>query len=267
MWHFDQIVRGSAEKDWLGESRQTDILRAVWEQGVVPCDRSPTGVTAQKKREEGGKDGKGMSMLDLAAFKAKELSRDPFDFVVLPGFLKPEARTAVNVDFPRVDRPGSFPLDRVRYGPAFAALIDELRGAPWQAAVEEKFGIDLRGRPTMFTVRGRCWEKDGYIHTDSQTKLITVLIYMNSKWEEPGGCLRLLRSSVDLDDFVAEVPPEEGVLICFRRSDNSWHGHKPFLGERRVIQMNWVVSRKVLLYETGRHRFSALAKRLFLRAS
>jgi SM-20-related protein len=208
-----------------------------------------------------------MSMLNLAKFRATELCREPFDYLVVPGFLNAEALAAIHADFPPVDRPGSFPLETQRYGPAFAALIDELRGEAVQAAFEEKFGIDLKGRPTMFTVRGRCSTRDGNIHTDSATKLITVLIYMNPNWEEAGGRLRLLRSATDLDDFILEVPPEEGTLITFRRSENSWHGHKPFIGPRRVIQMNWVVSPAVVRYENRRHRISAVLKKILLRAS
>jgi SM-20-related protein len=208
-----------------------------------------------------------MSMLNLTAFNASQLCREPFDYLVVPGFLTAEARATINADFPRVDRPGSFPLSKVRYGPSFAALIDELRGDAVREAFEEKFGLVLKDRPTMFTVRGHCWEKDGHIHTDSTSKIITVLIYMNPKWEESGGRLRLLRSGSDLDDVIVEVPPEEGTLICFRRSDNSWHGHKPFVGPRRVIQMNWVTSQKVLRYETRRHRISAVFKKILLRAS
>ncbi len=207
------------------------------------------------------------SMLDLSKFAATGLTRDPFDFLVVPGFLKAETIEAIHQDYPRVDRPGSFPLESQSYGPAFARLIDELRGEPVREAFEQKFGIDLTGRPTMFTVRGRCAEKDGGIHTDSVTKIITVLLYMNPKWEESGGQLRLLRSRTDLDNYILEVPPEEGTLLCFRRSENSWHGHKPFVGPRRVIQMNWVTSRKVLNYENRRHRISAALKKIWLRAS
>jgi hypothetical protein len=206
-------------------------------------------------------------MLDLAKLAATELCRQPFDFLVVPSFLKSESFAAINADYPKVDRPGSFPLESQRYGPAFAALIEELRGEAVRTAFEEKFGIDLNGRPTMFTVRGRCQEKDGSIHTDSATKLITVLIYMNPTWEQAGGRLRLLRSATDLDDFIVEVPPEEGTLISFRRSHNSWHGHKPFIGPRRVIQMNWVVNQRVVRYENRRHRLSAVLKKILLRAS
>jgi hypothetical protein len=208
-----------------------------------------------------------MSMLDLATFRASELCRYPFDFLVVPGFVKVDAQDAINADFPQLEMPGSVPLNGLRYGPAFAALIDELRGDAVRDAFESKFGIDLSDRPTMFTVRSRCWEKDGRIHTDSASKLITVLIYMNPRWEEVSGRLRLLRSGTNLDDFVAEVPPEAGTMICFRRSDNSWHGHKPFNGPRRAIQMNWVKSQKVVHYETTRHRISAVMKRILHRAS
>jgi hypothetical protein len=208
-----------------------------------------------------------MSFLNLASFERTRLCQEPFDFLVVPGFLKAEGLAQIHTDYPRVDRPGSFPLSEVTYGPTFEALIEELRGEAVRKAFEKKFSLDLKNRPTMFTVRGQCWEKDGQIHTDSVTKIITILIYMNPKWEESGGRLRLLRSGTNLDDVIVEVPPEEGTLICFRRSDNSWHGHKKFVGPRRVIQMNWVTSQKVLRYESSRHRLSAIFKKFLLRAS
>ena len=70
-------------------------------------------------------------------------------------------------------------------------------------------------------------KKDGSIHTDSKTKIITVLLYLNEAWDAAGGRLRLLRSGTDLENYVAELPPSNGTLLIFRRSDNSWHGHKP----------------------------------------
>lgn len=203
-----------------------------------------------------------MSALALAAFSAAPLTREPFEFLVLPGFIRAEAQPAIDADYPCIRRPGSFPLSEVRYGPAFAALIDELQGPAMRAAFEAKFQLDLTGRPTMITVRGRCWRKDGRIHTDSATKIITVLIYMNPAWENPGGRLRLLRSAADLEDVLVEVPPDAGTLVAFRRSARSFHGHQPFVGPRRVIQLNWVTGAEVLHREAARHRFSAFLKRL-----
>ena len=72
----------------------------------------------------------------------------------------------------------------------------------------------------------------------------------------------MLRSGENLDDMVAEIPPIAGTLLAFRRSDHSWHGHKPFSGERRVIQFNWVTSEDVLRREQNRHRFSATIKKI-----
>ena len=203
-----------------------------------------------------------MSALDLEAFRAAALTREPFEYLILPGFIKPARLAAINADYPKIDNPGSFPLSEVRYGPAFAGLIEELRGDRVRAAFAEKFGLDLAGRPTMVTVRGRCCERDGDIHTDAVTKLITVLLYMNPRWEESGGRLRLLRSADDLDDVLVEVPPLEGTLLAFRRTDNSWHGHKPFVGPRRVIQLNYVTDAGTVRREIFRHRVSAWLKRL-----
>jgi hypothetical protein len=83
---------------------------------------------------------------------------------------------------------------------------------------------------------------------------------MNPAWEQKGGCLRLLRSATDLDDVLVEVPPLEGTLVAFRRCDNSYHGHKPFTGPRRVIQLNWVTSRFNERFQILRHQASAWLK-------
>jgi hypothetical protein len=203
-----------------------------------------------------------MFALDLAAFRATPVVREPFEYLVVPSFVRPGARAAINADYPRIAKPGSFPTGELTYGPAFASLLRELQGPQMRAAFAQKFRIDLRGRPTMITVRGRCGPKDGQIHTDSVTKLITLLIYMNPAWENTGGRLRLLRSPNDIDDIILEVPPDEGLLLAFRRSANSYHGHKPFAGERRVIQLNWVTSRWVMHRELFRHRVSAWIKRV-----
>jgi SM-20-related protein len=115
----------------------------------------------------------------------------------------------------------------------------------------------------MVTVRGAARAADGRIHTDTSTKLITVLIYMNETWEAEGGRLRLLRSPDNLDDVVAEVPPAAGTLLAFRVTPNSWHGHAPVTGPRRVVQLNWVTSDAVVRRERLRHGIATRVKRLF----
>jgi len=202
-----------------------------------------------------------MSMLDLQTLKDTPLTREPFEFVIVKNFIREQALADLMADFPDPGKPGSVPLLQVHGGAAFRQFVQDLEGPDFRAAVEKKFGIDLSGRPTMMTVRGQCRETDGKIHTDSKTKLVTVLIYMNPPWDSEGGRLRLL-GSPHLEDAVAEVPPEAGTMLIFRRSDNSWHGHYPFQGRRRALQMNWVTDQSVVDRELKRHSFSSLLKTL-----
>jgi SM-20-related protein len=200
--------------------------------------------------------------IDLEAFDAATVAGEPFPFALVPHFVKPEAMAAINADYPLVTHPGSFPLPTLKYGPAFAALIQAIQGPEFTRAVEKKLGMDLGGRPTMVTARGVSAARDGQIHTDSRTKLVTVLIYMNNAWEAKTGRLRLLRRPDDLDDVIAEVPPDEGTLLIFRNDPNAWHGFHPFEGPRRVIQLNWVTDMGVVRREQFRHRVSAFFKRV-----
>ena len=194
---------------------------------------------------------------------ATPLAHEPFDYLIVPGCLKESARPTLNNAFPRIVKPGSFPASELQISALFGELLAELQGPLFTQAVANKFAIaDLAERPTMVTVRGRCQKKDGRIHTDTASKIITVLIYMNETWDDRGGRLRLLRSATDLEAVVAEVPPEWGTLLAFRRADNSFHGHKPFVGERRAIQLNWVTDHSVVNHEQTRHRLSARLKRL-----
>ena len=203
-----------------------------------------------------------MPALDIAAIERAAVATEPFAHLLVPGAVQPDALAAIHRDFPAIDRPGSFPAWTVSCGPALSALLTELQGAAFSELVGNKFAIDLRDRPTMVTVRGRCRASDGQIHTDSAGKLVTVLLYLNPAWQAPGGQLRLLRSAADIDDYAVEVPPAEGTLVAFRCAGNAWHGHQPFDGERRAIQLNWVTGLGYLLREQARHGVSALSKRL-----
>ncbi len=203
-----------------------------------------------------------LRFIDLARFERTPLETDPFPYLIVPGFVPPAALPPLSADYPKVDRPGSFPVADVTYGPAFVEFLAEIRGPEMRDAFARKFGVDLTDRPTMVTVRGQAQAKDGRIHTDTATKIITVLVYMNEAWEAPGGRLRLLRSNTDLDDMVAEVPPAAGTLLAFLVTPHSWHGHHPVSGPRRVVQLNWVESDAVVRRERLRHGLSARIKQL-----
>ena len=203
-----------------------------------------------------------MTYLDHAAFDSTPLATEPYDHIVVEKFIRPEMFGAVSADFPKVPGPGSHPPSELAIKGHFKAMMDELMTDGFRQALERKFAVSLEGRPTMYTVRGFVREKDGQIHTDTKTKIITLLLYMNEGWESDGGRLRILRSGTDLEDYSSEVPPYGGTLLVFRRSETSWHGHRPHSGPRRAIQLNWVTSQDVVDQEQSRHRFSTRMKKL-----
>lgn len=202
--------------------------------------------------------------LHIDKFRQEPLKRDPFEYLVINDFVAQDALDSARASFPVVPGPGSHPPSTLNVEGSFLDLMRELEGPAFRAAVEEKFGVDLSNRPTMYTVRGFCRERDGKIHTDSKTKIITVLLYMNDDdWPNDGGRLRILRNGTDLENYVDEITPKGGTLIVFKRSDNSWHGHHPYAGKRRAIQLNWVTDQSVVEREQGRHGFSARLKAFF----
>jgi len=199
----------------------------------------------------------------MERLRATDVVREPFPYLIVPNFVHDAAMARIENDFPTIRRSGSFPLRSLTFGPAFGALVDALTGSAMKALVEEKFAIDLSSHPVMATVRGMCTARDGHIHTDSKSKLITMLLYMNRSWECETARLRLLRTPHDLEDYAAEVPPREGTLVVFQNGPQAWHGFAPFHGQRRVIQVNWVKSDTIVSREQTRHRVSAFFKRLF----
>jgi len=217
------------------------------------------------KHPEKDGDGNGalkdcQSVLDLDRLRAAPLNRDPFDFIVVEQFLRASALPSLFADFPDIRRHGSFPVESLDYGPSFARLVAALAGTELRNAVDDRFAIDLSGRPTLLTVRGWSDGKDGRIHTDSKTKIITLLLYLNPVWDRAEGRLRLLRGPVNLEDYVQEVTPLAGMMIAFRRSERSFHGHHPHIGERRSLQLNWATDDAVVRRELSRHRWSAWLK-------
>ena len=88
------------------------------------------------------------------------------------------------------------------------------------------------------------------------------MLYLNPVWERAEGRLRLLRGPDNLDDYALEVTPLAGRMLAFRRSGRSFHGHRPHVGERRMLQLNWVTAPAVVRRELNRHRWSARLKML-----
>ncbi len=170
--------------------------------------------------------------LDYDRLRATPVASEPFAHIVVPFFVPEAALAGVFADLPRMAKRGSFPIGSLSLGARAGALVDELTGPRFRAAIAEKFALDLKDAPTMITLRGQSTERDGQIHCDSTAKRVTVLLYLNPEgeaWGAHDGCLRLLRSR-DLEDFAVEVPPVNGTLLVFPNSAEAWHGHKTFIG-------------------------------------
>jgi hypothetical protein len=206
--------------------------------------------------------GAGSDLLDLAALERTPLERDPFDHVIVPDFIAPDWLAAINADYPDITGPGNVKLEELRYGPAFADLIATLGGPAFRQNMSAKFGIDLTRLPQTVTVRRFCEKTDGHIHVDHRTKVVTMILYFNDAWDSEGGRLRFLRSADDIEDYAVEVTPAGGTMLAFRRSDHSYHGHKQFVGERRIVQLAWVQDGVVARYEKHFNRVSKPIRRL-----
>ena len=203
-------------------------------------------------------------MINLARLAAAPVETAPFPHFSAAELIAPDQLAGVARDFPRIDKPGLFALSDLHGGPAFDALVADLRRPEFTALMERKLGVELADKPMMITVRGRCARRDGRAHTDSEDKVATGLLYLNEAgWDAAGGRLRLLRSG-DVDDVITEIPPLGGALVAFRRTDNSWHGHQPFEGPRRYLMFNWVRSGATLAKNVARHKLSSAIKRLDL---
>jgi hypothetical protein len=203
-----------------------------------------------------------MSYLDLSALRAAPTHDEPYDYIVVSGFVRSEALDEIAADFPSIRSPGSFLLSSLSCGPRFMALVEELKRDEFRHAMEDKFHVTLEGHPELITVRGRCRARDGKAHTDTGTKIVSALIYLNKTWAADGGRIRVLRSPNSFDDCAEEIAPVGGTMLAFLRSQCSWHGHKPFEGQRRVVQVNWITDQRSFDRERRRHRLSAFSKRM-----
>lgn len=189
----------------------------------------------------------------------------PFAFLVAPAQLADEDREALLRDFPRYRSAGFFPYREQDCGPALRALVARLGGGEIADAIGRKLGMPaLSALPSITTLSDSVNRRHGTIHTDSRSKVVTALLYLNPAW--PGtsdGCLRLLRAGDDIDALAApEIRPLYGTLVAFRRADNSWHGHLPFEGERKVVQVAWLASAGDAARKQRRGGFSRVVKGL-----
>jgi SM-20-related protein len=203
-------------------------------------------------------------LVDLAAIRGAPLSREPYEFILGSQFLKPDAVDDLRRDFPDIRKPGYLTVDEVQLQGRFKTLIEDLEGPELTEELSRKFRRDLHPFPRLTTIMRQSQPKYGAIHTDGPSKVMTMLVYMNDNWEQDqGGRLRVLYDSKSFEPYAAEVPPTMGTVFAFLRSDHSWHGHRPFAGERRVVQVAWVKSQADLDRKRKNNRMAQLFKGIF----
>jgi hypothetical protein len=204
------------------------------------------------------------SVLNGEAVRQAPLSREPYTYFLGSGILKEDAVPDLKRDFPDVTKPGYLAVDEVDLKGSFKTLIDELESEAFTEELSKKFAKDLHPYPRLTTIRKLSQAKDGRIHTDGISKVMTLLVYMNDEWEVGGpGRLRVLYDGRNFEPYAAEVPPIMGTVFAFLRADNSWHGHQPFTGERKVVQVAWVTSADELDRKKNLNKWQQMFKRIF----
>jgi SM-20-related protein len=200
--------------------------------------------------------------LDLTPFLAAPVRQDPYPWIAASGCIRPETLPALRRDFPRLRRPGYHPVETFTPQGEFAALLAQIEAGALDRAMREKFGLDFTALPRLVTVRFTSAAHEGRPHTDSASKLATLLLYLHPDWTSAEGHIRVLRRE-SLDEPLAEISPAEGNVFAFLRSVHSWHGHTPFTGERRVVQVAWLRDARDVERKRSRGRLAWWLKGLF----
>lgn len=205
-----------------------------------------------------------MELINLEAIRKAEVHHEPYDFLLGSGMLPESKIEELSRDFPDLTKPGYLTVDDVKMNGRFRQFIDELECPELTEALSKRFGLDLHPFPRITTIMKKSHPKHGAIHTDGASKVMTMLVYMNHDWEVgDGGRLRVLHNEKDFEPYVMEVPPTMGTVFAFLRADNSWHGHLPFGGERRVVQVAWLRSEEDLARKKKNNKVAQILKGVF----
>lgn len=201
-------------------------------------------------------------ILQLDALRRAESWREPYPHLLTSGAVLPESEAALAESFPEITKNGYISANLLKCEGAFAELLKDLEGPEIAEILSEKLDLELRDKPRMITIRKWSAGNDGRIHNDGVAKIATSLLYLKQEDAGEAGRLRVLRSKKTFEDYAREVPPTYGSFFAFKRTENSWHGHKPYTGERRVIQITWLRSWEDVERKEKRGKFSLFLKKL-----
>ena len=203
-------------------------------------------------------------VIDLDVIRNAETHNQPYLYFSGVNFLKPEAIPAIQESYPDLRKAGWHPAFDMRFRGAFASLMADLQSQELREALADKLGGELKSTAEFITIRKFSAAHEGAIHIDGKAKVGNFLLYLNDVWDgSHDGCLRVLRGAKDFEDYVVEVPPTTGTIFGFKPDENSWHGHLPFVGERRAIQVSWLRDEADLDRKLRRHRWQNALKKVF----
>lgn len=206
----------------------------------------------------------GGPLLNLTAFETAGASLDPYQHILIDNLLSPGVAEVLEAEYPAIDVSGYITMEPENLPSIFRDLVEELKGPALTEALSKAFGRDMHIYPRLVTMRRWSTLREGYIHTDSERKVMTMLLYLNPSWlGGSGGSLRVLYDGKNFEPYALEVPPLNGTVFAFTRSDNSWHGHLPFAGERRVIQVTWLRDADALDRKMSNNGLHQKLKRFF----
>src|SRR5262245_19219819 len=204
------------------------------------------------------------TIINIDSVRDAPLSREPYDYFLGSGFLRQDAIEDLRRDFPDINKGGYLTVDEVSLKGRFKTLIEELEGPALTEALSQKFGQDLHPYPRLTTIMRWSERRHGNIHTDGTAKVMTLLVYMNDAWNaDEAGRLRVLYDGKKYEPYAIEVPPTMGHVFAFLRSDKSWHGHTPFAGERKVVQIAWIKDQAELDRKKKANSVSQVFKSIF----
>tara|TARA_Y100000741_G_scaffold347028_1_gene313948 strand:- start:28 stop:654 length:627 start_codon:yes stop_codon:yes gene_type:complete len=204
-----------------------------------------------------------MKLINSEKLSKAPVNKDFFPFFHVENIFSDKIDSASIIkDFPDINDGGSFHVDAVPSGKSIYRLIKELESEEFKRILETKFNINLDEAKVVTTLRGFSRKKDGKIHADSKTKILTVLLYLNLNWQEDRGNLRLLKRKNNLEEYIKEIPCTFGSLVSFKVTDECWHGFKPYEGKRLSIQLNYIYP-EALSSHNLRHKLSSSLKSFF----
>ena len=204
-----------------------------------------------------------MKLINNEKLSKARVNKEFFPFFCVENiFLDNIDTQSVIDDFPSITDGGSFHVSSVSSGKLIKQLVNELESDEIKAILETQFNVNLDEAKVTTTLRGYSRKKDGKIHTDSKTKILTILLYLNKDWQDSNGNLRLLKENNNLKDYIKEIPCSFGSLVAFKVTGNCWHGFKSYEGKRLSIQLNYIYP-EALKSHNFRHKLSSILKSIF----